>query len=76
MTVQPPKITDLLRRGALSLIAAKLGMTRQAVSLALIAGKPGHPAVIEAIKMAKESGSLDAAQAIASLTITTSLAAA
>ena len=58
------QIRDLLPRGSLGLIAAKLGLSRQAVSAALLTGKPGHPAVVEALRMARQSGSLDAAQTL------------
>lgn len=55
------KISDLLPHGALTKIANQLGISRQAVSEALAKAKPGHPAVVEALRMARESGSLDAA---------------
>ena len=57
----------LLPRGALAQIGAELGLSRQAVGLALNTGKPGHPAVQRALAMAQESGALAAAQALACL---------
>ena len=61
------RIADLLPRGAISDIAGRLGISRQAVSEALNKGKPGHPAVVEALRMARESGSFDAALSIADM---------
>jgi hypothetical protein len=62
-----PSISQLLRRGDMTAIGQKLGLSRQAVSLALAEGRPGHPAVIEAMRMARESGALEAAQGMATL---------
>ena len=60
-------LAQLVPRGGMGKIAAKLGITSQAVSLALKAAKPNHPAVLEALKMAEECGTLAAAQTIAGL---------
>ena len=57
----------LLPHGGLSVIAKSLGITRQAVSDALKTGRPGNRVVVEALRMAKESGSLEAAQDLATL---------
>ena len=61
-------IPDLLPHGSMGEIAQQLGITKQAVSLALKAGKPGHPAVRLALTMAEASGALAAAQQLAKLT--------
>ena len=60
-------LRTLLARGDMSKIGEKLGVTRQAVSLALKEGKPSHPAVKEALRIARESGALAAAQDLATL---------
>ena len=60
-------ISQLVPYGGMKKIAEKLGITSQAVSLALKGGKPGNRVVQEALKMAKESGALEAAQTLASL---------
>jgi hypothetical protein len=67
MQAKPVDIRNLLRRGDMTAIGVKLGVSRQAVSLALAEGRPGHPAVIEAMRIARESGALEAAQDMASL---------
>lgn len=60
-------IRALVPRGGVAQIAGELGVTPQAVSLALKAAKPNHPAVIAALKLAETSGSLAAAQQLAKL---------
>ena len=62
-------IADLISHGGMREIAQALGITSQAVSLALKAAKPSHPAVRLALKMAEASGALDAAQQLAKLNI-------
>lgn len=57
----------LLPHGSVSAIAKKLGVSSSAVSQALKEGRPSHPAVQEALRMAQESGALAAAQALLSL---------
>jgi DNA-binding phage protein len=60
-------VSGLVPHGGMKKIAEKLGITSQAVSLALKAGKPSHPAVQEVLRMAKESGAIEAAQILATL---------
>ncbi len=60
----------LLPRGALAQIGTELGLSRQAVGLALKAGKPGHPAVQRALAMALESGAIAAAGTLSRLSAT------
>ncbi|GAA4362256.1 hypothetical protein GCM10023185_30030 [Hymenobacter saemangeumensis] len=67
MQAKKTELAKLLPYGGISSIAKKLGISRQAVSDALAAGRPGNRVVIEALRMAKESGSLEAAQSLASL---------
>jgi len=62
-----PNIKQLLPHGAVSAIAKKLGISPAAVSQALKCGKPGSPAVQEAVRMAQASTALSIAQALASL---------
>ena len=57
----------LLPHGSVSEIAKKLGISSPAVSQALKDGRPGSRVVQEALRMAKESGALEAAQTLASL---------
>ena len=67
---KPPFDQDLRRllpRGTAGQIAAELGLSPQAVGLALKVGKPGHPAVQRALQIAQQSGALAAAQALARL---------
>lgn len=56
------KLKELLPHGSQKVIAAKLNLSKQAVSDALTEGKPNHPAVVEATRMVQASGSLDAAR--------------
>jgi hypothetical protein len=58
-------LSELLPHGSIQLIANKLGIGKQAVSKALRRQRPGHPAVLEALRMAKASGAFDAAQDLA-----------
>ena len=60
-------LSELLPHGSIQLIADKLGIGKQAVSKALRSKRPGHPAVVEALRMASESGALAAAQTLQSL---------
>lgn len=60
-------IRTLVPYGGVKQIAEKLGLTQQAVSLALKAGRPSHPAVQEAMRLAEASGALIAAQSLAKL---------
>lgn len=57
----------LLPRGAVGQIATELGVRAETVRKALEAGKPGHPAVQRAIKMAIQSGAFATAKALARL---------
>jgi predicted transcriptional regulator len=61
-------IKSLLPHGSGVLIAKKLGISSSAVSQALKDGRPGSPAVQEALAMARASGALEAAQTLATLT--------
>ncbi|MGI4884249.1 MAG: hypothetical protein ACRYFR_04750 [Janthinobacterium lividum] len=67
MNDNPKKLSGLLPRGSIQRIAEQLGLTKQAVSDAIRRERPGHPAVIEAVRIARECGSLTAAQDLASL---------
>jgi predicted transcriptional regulator len=58
-------LIKLLPHGSIQKIATQLGIGKQAVSKALRKQRPGHPAVVEALRMAKESGSFEAAQDLA-----------
>ena len=58
-------IRYIVPHGGMTLIAQKLGITRQAVSQALKVARPGNPIIQEAIKMAQESGTVDAARILA-----------
>jgi len=60
-------LASLLPHGSIQLIADKLGLGKQTVSKALRRQRPGHPAVLEALRMAEESGALRAAQQLQSL---------
>jgi hypothetical protein len=55
----PSSIAELLQHGDIQRIATKLGMGKQAVGKALRKGRPGHPAVQEAVRMAHASGALE-----------------
>ncbi|WP_223648928.1 hypothetical protein [Hymenobacter psoromatis] len=67
MKVNTANIRHIVPHGGMTLIAQKLGITRQAVSQALKAAKPSNPIVQEAIKMAQESGAVDTARILASI---------
>jgi hypothetical protein len=60
-------IRQLVPRGTVTALAKKLGITPQAVSIALKAGRPNHPAVQAALALAEDSGTLATAQKLASL---------
>lgn len=62
MATSEPPLKSLLRHGALTTIAEKLGITQPAVSQAIRRGNPAHPAVQEALRMIEESGALNTAQ--------------
>lgn len=64
------KLKRLLPHGSLGVIAKKLGISGSAVSQALKDGKPSSRVVQEALRMAKESGALEAAQTLATLSPT------
>jgi diacylglycerol kinase family enzyme len=67
MQVSGIDIRRLIPRGTASALAKELGMSPQAIGLALKAGRPSHPAVRAAIKLAEESGALAAALKLATL---------
>jgi predicted transcriptional regulator len=60
-------LADLLPAGKMKEMAAEAGVTIQAVSNALRKAKPTNRFVQQALKIAKECGSLEAAQTMASL---------
>ena len=60
-------ISSLLAPGDIGAIASKLGLSACATSAAIRRANPGHPAVREALRIAQESGALDAAKTLASL---------
>lgn len=60
-------LAQLLPRGAMKQIAEKLNLSGAAVTVALQNAKPGHPAVTEAVRMVQESGAVNTAQVLASL---------
>jgi predicted transcriptional regulator len=67
MKQQKSPLAQLLPRGAIKEIAEKLGLSAPAVSLAIRGGRPGHPAVAEAVRRVQESGAVNTAQVMASL---------
>ena len=60
-------IRHLVPRGTVTALAKKLGITPQAVSIALKAGRPNHPAVQAALALAEDSGTMATAQKLANL---------
>jgi hypothetical protein len=60
-------ISSLLAPGDVSAIAQTVGISITAASAAIRRANPGHPAVREALRMAKESGALEAAQTLSAL---------
>jgi len=60
-------LSQLIGYGGVKAIAEQLNLLPGTVSAALRRGSPGHPAVREALKRAKESGSIEAAQVLATL---------
>lgn len=70
LVAMEPRIDDikrLLPHGSIKVIAEKLGISGPAVSQALRDGKPGSRVVQEALRIAKESGGLEAAQTLQTL---------
>ena len=63
-------LRHLLPHGGATTIAAKLGISCSAVSQALRTGRPSSRVVQEALRMAKESGALEAAQTLNTLKTT------
>ena len=57
----------LLPYGAVAAIAKKLGVTSAAVSQAIKKGKPSNPIVLEALRIIKESGAIEAEKTLAAL---------
>ena len=68
MEATSQNLKRLLPHGSLGVIAKKIGISTAAVGQALKDGRPGHRAVQEALRMAKESGALTTAQYLAGLT--------
>jgi len=60
-------LAALLPHGSIQKIADTLGIGKQAVSKALRKQRPGHPAVVEALRLAHESGAFEAARDLATL---------
>lgn len=60
-------ISSLLAPGEVGAIAKTLGLSITAASAAIKRANPGHPAVREALRLAKESGAFDTAQLLAKL---------
>ena len=60
-------LARLLAPGDVGAIAAELGLSTCAASAAIRRAHPGHKAVQLALKMARESGALEAAQTLATL---------
>lgn len=60
-------LVPFVPHGGMTQIASKLGISLQAVSKALKSGRPGNSAVQEALRMAKESGAIEAAQTLATI---------
>ncbi len=67
MSKETANLKQLLPHGAITAIAKKLGIKQPSVSAALRRGLPGNPAVQEALRIAKESGGLEAAQTLQTL---------
>ena len=67
MSKETANLKQLLPHGAITAIAKKLGIKQPSVRAALRRGLPGNPAVQEALRMAKESGGLEAAQVLQTL---------
>ena len=65
--VNTRNLQRLLPHGSVTALAKKLGISSTAVSKALKGGRPSHPAVQEAMRMAQNSGALATAQALATL---------
>lgn len=69
--MQPDVTTQNLQRllphGSVTALARKLGISTTAVSKALKGGRPSHPAVQLAMRMAQNSGAIATAQALAAL---------
>lgn len=57
----------LLPHGAVAAIAKKMGITSAAVSQALKKGRPSSPVVLEALRIVKESGAIEAEKTLAAL---------
>jgi hypothetical protein len=61
-------LSSLLAPGDIGVIARELGLSHAAAAAAIRRGQPGHRAVRAALKLAEQSGALDAAQQLAKLT--------
>jgi predicted transcriptional regulator len=66
-TKKPNPLTALLPHGKIKEMADEAGVTVQAVSNALRKAKPTNRFVQQALRIAKECGSLEAAQTLASI---------
>jgi hypothetical protein len=67
MEANTRNLKRLLPHGSLGVIAKKIGISAAAVGQALKDGRPGHKAVQEALRMARESGALETAHELAEL---------
>lgn len=66
------KLADILPHGSMRQIADELSISKQAVSAAIKAEKPSHPAVVIALRICREAGTLAAAQDLSMLAHSTS----
>lgn len=57
----------LLPHGAVTAIAKKLGITSASASRAIRKGRPSSPVVLEALRIVKESGAIEAEKTLAAL---------
>ena len=64
---KPKTLTDLLPPGTITSMAKEAGVTKQAVGQALKKAKPTNRFVQQALRIAKECGSLETAQHLASI---------
>lgn len=60
-------LAKLLPRGAMKEIAKQLNLSGAAVTAALQSARPGHPAVAEAVRRIQQSGALNTAQVLNSM---------
>lgn len=61
------QLRKMLPDGEVKRMAERAGVTSATVSIALKRGRPGNRFVIEAVRIARESGALSTAQTLASI---------